>query len=111
MTTCWALQHHVVLLLLSGATALQLPHAPSGLLAGRRGGALFPRREARGLGVGVQMNLVPTEENVESVLAECQTELGTLFGSNDQSQKVGITGVRRRRLQPTSHLAPRLHAT
>lgn len=37
---------------------------------------------------------VLTEENVEALLAECQIELGTLFGSNEQSRKVGITGVR-----------------
>ena len=36
---------------------------------------------------------VLTEENVEAILAECQIELGTLFGSNDQSRKVGITGA------------------
>ena len=82
-----------ILLLLSGATALQLnlPHAPSGLLASRRGAAFVSRHAAR----GVQMNDgVLTEENVEAILAECQLELGTLFGSNDQSRKVGITGVR-----------------
>ena len=39
-------------------------------------------------------DLVLTEENVEAVLAECQVELGTLFGSNEQSRSVGITGVR-----------------
>ena len=81
------------LLLLSGATALQLqlPHAPGGLLASRRGAAFVSRHQAR----GVQMNDgVLTEENVEAILAECQIELGTLFGSNDQSRKVGITGVR-----------------
>ena len=89
-----ALQRLTALLLLSGAAALRLPHvqAPSGpLKASRRGGAF------------VHMNLVLTEENVESVLAECQAELGTLFGSNDQSLKVGITGVRRGPLQPTHH--------
>ena len=82
-----------LLLLLSGATALQLhlPHAPGGLLASRRGAAFVSRQQAR----GVQMNDgVLTEENVEAILAECQIELGTLFGSNDQSRKVGITGVR-----------------
>ena len=82
-----------ILLILSGATALQLPlaHAPSGLLASWRGAAFVSRHQAR----GVQMNdLVLTEENVEAVLAECQVELGTLFGSNEQSRKVGITGVR-----------------
>lgn len=39
------------------------------------------------------MSLVLTEENVETVLEECQVELGTLFGSNPQSLKVGITGA------------------
>ena len=80
-----------LLLLLSGATALQLhlPHAPSGLLASCRGAAFASRHG------GVQMNDgVLTEENVEALLAECQIELGTLFGSNEQSRKVGITGVR-----------------
>ena len=42
-----------------------------------------------------QMSLVLTEENAQAVLDECQSELGTLFGSNPQSLKVGITGVRR----------------
>ena len=41
----------------------------------------------------LQMSLVLTEENVETVLEECQVELGTLFGSNPQSLKVGITGA------------------
>ena len=39
------------------------------------------------------MSLVLTEENVATVLEECQVELGTLFGSNAQSLKVGITGA------------------
>ena len=39
------------------------------------------------------MSLVLTEENVATVLEECQAELGTLFGSNAQSLKVGITGA------------------
>ena len=44
---------------------------------------------------GLHMSgLVLTEENVQSVLADCQIELGTMFGSNAQSLKVGITGVR-----------------
>lgn len=41
----------------------------------------------------LQMSLVLTEENVAAVLEECQAELGTLFGSNAQSLKVGITGA------------------
>lgn len=41
----------------------------------------------------LQMSLVLTEENVATVLEECQAELGTLFGSNAQSLKVGITGA------------------
>ena len=41
----------------------------------------------------LQMSLVLTEENVATVLEECQVELGTLFGSNAQSLKVGITGA------------------
>ena len=33
-----------------------------------------------------------TEENARAVLDECMTDLGTLFGSNAESRKVGITG-------------------
>ena len=35
---------------------------------------------------------VLTEENARAVLDECMAELGTLFGSNPESLKVGITG-------------------
>lgn len=38
------------------------------------------------------MRLVLTEENCLAVLSDCEKELGTLFGTNDQSRKVGITG-------------------
>ena len=34
-----------------------------------------------------------TEENAIDVLNECQQELGTLFGSNEESRGVGITGA------------------
>jgi len=36
---------------------------------------------------------VLTEENAKAVLEECINELGTLFGSNPESLKVGITGL------------------
>ena len=39
------------------------------------------------------MNLVLDEENARRILAECQEELGTLFGSNAESRQVGITGA------------------
>jgi len=40
----------------------------------------------------VRMEMVLTEENVMAVLEEADRELGTMFGSDPQSAKVGITG-------------------
>lgn len=51
-----------------------------------RAGPVAPRASRPACG------LVLTEENVQAVLAECQDELGTLFGTNEQSRRVGITG-------------------
>ena len=34
-----------------------------------------------------------TEENAIAVLDECMEDLGTMFGSNEESQRVGITGM------------------
>ena len=38
------------------------------------------------------MDMVLTEENAIAVLDACQTELATVFGSNPESLRVGITG-------------------
>ena len=50
-----------------------------------------PVRDWRGAHA-LTMSLVLTEENCVAVLSDCEKELGTLFGTNDQSRKVGITG-------------------
>ena len=34
-----------------------------------------------------------TEENAIAVLDECMEDLGTMFGSNEESERVGITGM------------------
>lgn len=34
-----------------------------------------------------------TEENAKTVLAQCMEDLGTMFGTNDESRTVGITGT------------------
>jgi hypothetical protein len=34
-----------------------------------------------------------TEENAKAVLAKCMEDLGTMFGTNDESRTVGITGT------------------
>ena len=81
MRVCVALH----LLLSSAAALLVSPPAPA-LSRTRAVAARAP--------LAVRMNLVLTEENAQSVLEECQVELGTMFGSNAQSTKVGITGVR-----------------
>eukprot|EP00967_Tisochrysis_lutea_P034491 scaffold41182_cov39-Tisochrysis_lutea.AAC.5 len=38
------------------------------------------------------MDMILTEVNVMTVMAEAERELGTMFGSDPQSAKVGITG-------------------
>ena len=41
----------------------------------------------------VAMSLVLTEENVLAVLADCEAELGTMFGTSAANRGVGITGA------------------
>ena len=43
--------------------------------------------------LGVPSPRILTEENAIAVLDECQEELATVFGSNADSQRVGITGA------------------
>ena len=38
------------------------------------------------------MSMVLTEDNARNVLSACQSELATVFGSNPEALKVGITG-------------------
>lgn len=40
----------------------------------------------------ILMDMILTEVNVMTVMAEAERELGTMFGSDPQSAKVGITG-------------------
>ena len=41
----------------------------------------------------MQEKRILTEENAIAVLDECMADLGTMFGSDPQSAKVGITGL------------------
>lgn len=78
--------------------ALLLPSLPAILLAPRpaaiagRASALIvsPMRPPAVLMELVE--LVLTEENVVAVLNQAEAELGTMFGSDPQSARVGITG-------------------
>ena len=63
------------------------PHAPAprhALAASR--GARAPRPPA------MHAARILTEENALAVLDECMDELGTMFGTNAESARVGITG-------------------
>lgn len=41
----------------------------------------------------MQEKRILTEENAVAVLNECMDDLGTMFGTNSDSNKVGITGT------------------
>jgi hypothetical protein len=75
--------------------ALLLPSLPAILLAPRWAG-VAGRASSRVVAPmrtpGVLMELVLTEENVVAVLNQAERELGTMFGSDPQSARVGITG-------------------
>ena len=54
--------------------------------------AIAPRRHGLFATMDLPSPRILTEENARAVLDECMTDLGTLFGSNAESRKVGITG-------------------
>ena len=41
----------------------------------------------------VMVDRILTEENAIAVLEECMEDIGTMFGTNEDSRRVGITGV------------------
>lgn len=72
-------------LMLAAARALLLPAAPASRSAPRAVAAAHRSRPPA-------MGMVLTEENAMAVLDDCQRELETVFGTNEQSRRVGITG-------------------
>ena len=74
-----------MLAMLAGVTAFS-PHAapPRHALAVVHAARVYtpPAMDAR----------ILTEENAVAVIAECMDELGTMFGTNAESARVGITG-------------------
>ena len=79
-------------------TRLAAPHAASAAVAYRPALTGFaapsaPAAAARHPPVRAMEPRILTEENAIAVLDECMADLGTMFGTNADSARVGITGM------------------
>ena len=79
----------VLTAIVAGANALH-----SAAVGGRSPSPLALRSRLRGPPtLALPEPRILTEENAQAVLEECMNELGTLFGTNADSRRVGITGA------------------